>query len=129
MQNKELCRKIKKYVRKHLAELSSEMLCEYLNNTNRVENDSEGYVDQLKTLLEKYGITKICPSTCYNWLCKLDSCTVPRRKAILWTGMVSPPQLPTGLLLFPATSNTREGHIGGSSSRHLKHLTCKKRER
>jgi hypothetical protein len=58
--NKELCIKIKEYVREHLAELNSEMLCEYLHNTvlqmhvkedNGVEKDSEGYVDQVKTLL------------------------------------------------------------------------------
>ncbi len=38
---------------------------------NGVEKDSEGYVDQVKTLLGKYGLTKICPSTSYNWLCQL----------------------------------------------------------
>ncbi len=78
--NKELCMKIKEYVCKHLAELSSELLCEYLHNTvlpmlmkeeNGVEKDSEGYVDQVKVLLGKYGLTKICPSMCYNWLRQL----------------------------------------------------------
>jgi hypothetical protein len=61
--NTELCMKIKECVHEHLAELSSELLYEYLHNTvlpmllkeeNRVEKDSEGYVDQVKTLLEKY---------------------------------------------------------------------------
>ena len=78
--NKELCIKIKEYVCEHLAELSSEMLCEYLHNTvlpmlmkeeNGVEKYSEGYVDQVKILLGKYGLNKICPSMCYNWLHQL----------------------------------------------------------
>jgi hypothetical protein len=71
--NKVLYIKIKEYVCEYLAELSLEMLCEYLHNTvlpmltkeeNRLEKDSEGYVDQMKILLGKYGLTKICPLTC-----------------------------------------------------------------
>jgi hypothetical protein len=71
--NKDICIKIKEYVCEHLGKLSSEMLCEYLHNTvlpmlveeeNGVKKDSEGYVDQVKKLLGKYGLTKICPSIC-----------------------------------------------------------------
>jgi hypothetical protein len=42
-----------------------------MKEENGVERDSEGYLDQVKTLLGKYGLTKICPSTCYNWLRQL----------------------------------------------------------
>jgi hypothetical protein len=31
-----------------------------------MEKENVGYTDQLKAILEKYGLTKICPSTCYN---------------------------------------------------------------
>jgi hypothetical protein len=75
--NPELVLKIKEYIREHLSELSSEMLCEHLHNNvlpvlvkeeTGVEKDSETYVDQVKVVLGRYGLTKICPSTCYNWL-------------------------------------------------------------
>jgi hypothetical protein len=114
--NTELCMKIKECVREHLAELSSEMLYEYLHNTvlpmlvkeeNRVEKDSEGYVDQVKTLLEKYCLAKICPSTCYNWLHQLGFLYCTQKKGYPVDGHEN---------LFLATSKMREGHIVGSSS-------------
>jgi hypothetical protein len=75
---------------------------------NEAEKDSEGYVDKVKTLLEKYGLTKICPSTCYNWLCQLGFQYRSQKMATLWMGMKSLPQLPTGLLSFPAFSKSGE---------------------
>jgi hypothetical protein len=94
-----LCLKIKEYARKHLAELSSEMLCEYLHNTvlpmlvkedNGVEKDSEGYVDQVKPLLGKYGLTMICPSTCYNWLRQLGFLYCSQKKGYCVDGHEKP---------------------------------------
>jgi hypothetical protein len=71
--NKEICISLKTYIREHLADLSSEMVCDYLHNTVLpmlvkedigLEQESDGYVDAVRTVLGKYGLTKICPSTC-----------------------------------------------------------------
>jgi hypothetical protein len=78
--NQELCIQIKEYVCEHLAELSSEMLCEYMHNVvmpilvkdeTGVEKENVGCTDHLKPTLGKYGLTKIFLSTCYNWLRQL----------------------------------------------------------
>jgi hypothetical protein len=75
--NQELCIKIKEYVCEHLSELSSEILFEYMHNVvmpilvkeeTRMDKENVGYTDHLKASLWKYGLTKIRPSTCYNWL-------------------------------------------------------------
>jgi hypothetical protein len=58
--NQELCIKIKEYVREHLSELSSEMLCEYMHNVvmpilvkdeTWMEKENVGYTDFLKATL------------------------------------------------------------------------------
>ncbi len=58
------------------------------------------------------GLPRYVPPPAITGSANLGSCIVPRRKATLWTGMKSPPQLPIGLILSPTISNTREGHIG-----------------
>jgi hypothetical protein len=72
-----LCIKIKEHVCEHLSELSSEILCEYMHNVvmpilvkdeRGLEKGNVGYTDHLKAAIGKYGLTKTCPSTCYNWL-------------------------------------------------------------
>jgi hypothetical protein len=78
--NKEICISLKTYIHEHLEELSSKMVCEYLHNTMLpmlvkedvgLEQESDGYLDTVRTVLGKYGLTKICPSSCYNWLHQL----------------------------------------------------------
>ncbi len=68
--NPELVLKIKEYIREHLSELSSEMLCEHLHNNvlpvlvkeeTGVEKDSETYVDQVKVVLGRYGLYQDLP--------------------------------------------------------------------
>jgi hypothetical protein len=55
--NKELCFSIEPYVRKNLAKLSSEMICQYLHNTllpvmikeeTGIKKGSNGYMEALK---------------------------------------------------------------------------------
>jgi hypothetical protein len=87
-----------------------------------------GYTDHLKATLGRYGLTRICPATATIGYDNSDSSTIPRRKAILWTDIRSPPQLPTGTLLSTTILNMREGHIGWCSSKHHKPMTCKRKE-
>jgi hypothetical protein len=113
------------------------MLCEYIHNVvmpipvkdeTGVEKETVGYTDHLKATLGRYGLTRICPATATIGYDNSDSSTIPRRKAILWTDIRSPPQLPTGTLLSTTILNMREGHIGWCSSKHHKPMTCKRKE-
>jgi hypothetical protein len=97
--NKEICISLKTYIREHLAELSSEMVCEYLHNTVLpmlvkedigLERESDGYVDAVRTVLGKYGLTKICPSTCYNWLRQLGFTYCTQKKGYFVDGHEKP---------------------------------------
>jgi hypothetical protein len=99
--NKELCISIKTYVRENLAELSSEMLCQYLHNTllpvmikeeTGIEKGSNSYTEALKETLYKHGLPKFARQRATTGSASWDLRTVPRRKATLWTGMKSQPQ-------------------------------------
>jgi hypothetical protein len=36
-----------------------------------IEKGSDGYMEAQKETMYKHGHTKICPLTCYSWLCLL----------------------------------------------------------
>ena len=132
--NQELCIKIKEYVHEHLSELSSEMLCEYMHTVvmpilvkdeTGVEKENVGYTDYLKVTLGKYGLTKIFPSTCYNWLRQLGFQYCTQKKGYFVDGHEKPA---TVAYQDAFISRYFEGHIGGSSSQHHKLMTCKRKE-
>jgi hypothetical protein len=37
----------------------------------QIQKHCEGYIDAVKQYLSSFGLTKICPSTYYNWLRRL----------------------------------------------------------
>jgi hypothetical protein len=97
--NKELCISIKTYVRENLAEPSSEMLCHYLHNTllaimikeeTGIEKGGDGYIDMLKEILYKHGLTKIFSSMCYHWLRLLGFTYCAQKKGYFMDGHEKP---------------------------------------
>ena len=81
---------IKNYCRKHLSELSAEFVSEYIHDIvlhNLVKeqsgcttDDLEKYEKALKDLLKQFCLTKVCPSTVYQWMHHLGFQYVARRK-------------------------------------------------
>jgi hypothetical protein len=63
-------------IHEHLSKLCSAMLF-VCQKRDKVEN--EGYVDNVKTLLSKYGLARISLSAFYNWRGNWDSSIVPRK--------------------------------------------------
>lgn len=76
-------------IHEHLSKLCSAMLF-VCQKRDKVEN--EGYVDNVKTLLSKYGLARISLSAFYNWLWQLGFKYCTQKNAALWIGMRSLPQ-------------------------------------
>ena len=75
------------------------MLCQYLHNTllpvmikeeTGIEKGSDSYTEALKETLYKHGLTKICPSTCYNWLRLLGFTYCAQKKGYFVDGHEKP---------------------------------------
>ena len=89
-QNNDVAILIKKYCREHLSELSVEFMSEYIHDIvlpNLVKEQSrctteefKNYEKALKDLLKQYSLTKVCPSTVYQWMHHLGFQYVARGK-------------------------------------------------
>ena len=89
--NPDVCRAIKEYANSNLANLSVEMVSEYLHtvilpkmveqqeNSNPLE-PGESKEDKEKAILKKFGLTNLCLSTVYRWIKKLGYTYEPRKK-------------------------------------------------
>ncbi len=95
---------MQQYGREYLADLSIEMMVEYIHSivlpsmvaeersatVEEVRENETSYQEEVKAILKRYGLACICPATVYRWMKSLGFSNEPRKKCYYVDGHEKP---------------------------------------
>ena len=101
---------MQQYGREYLADLSIEMMVEYIHRivlpsmvaeersatVEEVRENETSYQEEVKAILKRYGLACICPATVYRWMKSLGFSYEQRKNVIMLMAMKSHHLLNTG---------------------------------